>query len=144
MSVYAVPPVLAATLPVGAGAAAVASLVTLSRVILLGPIVAVFAFLFRDEEDQPKRLTAGKLVPWFVMGFLLLAALRTIGAINAGLSAHAKDGSRLLTLLAMTGLGVDLRTVRAVGPRVVLTVAGSLSLLFIFRLGCIFLFNPGG
>lgn len=146
MSVYAVPQVLAATLPVGAGAAAIASLVKLTRVLLLGPIVATFAFLFRDEGDQPKRLSVGRLVPWFVVGFLLLAALRTSGVINADLSARAKDGSRLLTILAMAGLGlgVDLRTVRAVGPRVALTVVGSLALLITFSLGCIFLFNLGG
>jgi uncharacterized integral membrane protein (TIGR00698 family) len=146
MSVYAVPQVLAATLPVSAGSAAVASLVKLTRVLLLGPIVAIFAFLFRNEEGEETKLTFSKLVPWFVTGFLLMSVLRTVGVINTSLSAHAKDVSRDLTILAMAGLGlgVNLKSVRTVGPRVALVVVGSLLLLMAFSLCCIFLLGLNG
>jgi uncharacterized integral membrane protein (TIGR00698 family) len=146
MSVYAVPQVLAATLPVSASAAAIASLVKLTRVLLLGPIVAIFAFMFRNEEGGGAKLTLTSVVPWFVFGFLLMSVLRTVGVIDASVSAHAKDLSRNLTVLAMAGLGlgVNVRSVRTVGPRVALVVVGSLLLLMTFSLAAIFLLGLGG
>ena len=145
MIVYAVPQVLVATLPFGPQAAAIAAAVKLTRVLLLGPIVAVFALLFRDGDDQPSRLSLRRCVPWFVVGFLTLAALRTIGVVGADLGARAGTLSRTLTILAMAGLGlgVDLRAIRTVGPRVACAVIGSLSLLAAFSLACIFLFRLG-
>jgi uncharacterized integral membrane protein (TIGR00698 family) len=145
MVVYAVPQVLVATLPVGAQAAAIAAVVKLTRVLLLGPIVAVFALLFRDSGDQPTRFAARRFVPWFVVGFLLLAALRTIGVVGADVGATAGGLSRTLTILAMAGLGlgVDLRAIRTVGPRVACAVVGSLALLAAFSLACIALFRLG-
>src|SRR5262249_21357332 len=45
MTVYAVPQVLAATLPVSAAAGAMATLVKLTRVLLLGPLVVAMSFV---------------------------------------------------------------------------------------------------
>jgi len=75
-------------------------------------------------------------VPWFVIGFLALAALRTGGLIADGPSHHTQQISRILTAIAMAGLGlsVDLRTVRATGPRVAVVVLGLAILLIAFAL----------
>ncbi len=124
LTVYAVPQVLAATIPVSAEAGQVASLVKLTRVVLLGPVVALFAWLFRERDAAPgagaARLPIGKYLPWFVIGFLAMSLLRTVGIIPAGLGDVAKEISKLLTSIAMAalGLGVDVRTVKASGPRV--------------------------
>lgn len=128
LSVYAVPQVLAATFTVSAQAGQIGSLVKLTRVMLLGPVVAILAFLFREQNagaDAPgARLSLGKLLPWFVVGFLASALLRTAGAIPASLVDPATETSRVLTAVAMAGLGlgVDIRTVRATGPRVAMVV----------------------
>ena len=128
LSVYAVPQVLAATFTVSAQAGQLGSLVKLTRVMLLGPVVAILAFIFRDrdaeESEAGTRLSVGKFLPWFVIGFLACALLRTAGAIPASLVQPATEISRVLTAVAMAGLGlgVDIRTVRATGPRVALTV----------------------
>ncbi len=146
MSVYAVPQVLAATIPVSASSAAIASLVKLTRVLLLGPIVATFAFLYRNEEGEGTKLTLGKLVPWFVIGFILMSVLRTVGVVSTALGGNAKDFSRYLTIFAMAGLGlgVNVRSVRTVGPRVALVVIGSLLLLMTISLSAIFLLHLNG
>lgn len=128
LTVYAVPQVLAATLPVSAEAGQFASLVKLTRVLLLGPVVALFAFLYRNEqvegEGRPGRLTLGKLLPWFVIGFLAMALLRTTSVLPPAVGDWSKDISKVLTAVAMAGLGlsVDIRSVRATGPRVALVV----------------------
>jgi uncharacterized integral membrane protein (TIGR00698 family) len=149
MSVYAVPQVLAATFPVSTLSGQVGTLVKLTRVLLLGPIVAFFAFMYRNEEGEGTNLTFGKLVPWFVTGFLLMAVLRTIGIISPSLnvrSLDASDLSRALTTLAMAGLGlgVNVRTVRTVGPRVAVEVVGSLLLLMTLSLAAIYLLHLHG
>lgn len=128
LSVYAVPQVLAATFTVSAQAGQIGSLVKLTRVMLLGPVVAILAFIFREQdtgaESSGPRLSVSKFLPWFVVGFLACALLRTAGAIPASLVDPATETSRVLTAVAMAGLGlgVDVRTVRASGPRVAMVV----------------------
>jgi uncharacterized integral membrane protein (TIGR00698 family) len=126
LSVYAVPQVLAATFPVSATAGQVASLVKLTRVLLLGPVVALLAILFheRDETSGASGLSFGKLVPWFVIGFGIAVALRTAGLVPERLAELAQETSRVLTAVAMAGLGlsVDIRSVRETGSRVAVVV----------------------
>jgi uncharacterized integral membrane protein (TIGR00698 family) len=128
LSVYAVPQVLAATFTVSAQAGQIGSLVKLTRVMLLGPTVAIFAFIFREQDagatDTARRFDLRKYLPWFVIGFGICAALRTSGLVPEALVSPATDGSRILTAVAMAGLGlgVDIRTVRASGPRVAVVV----------------------
>lgn len=126
LSVYAVPQVLAATFPVSAAAGQVASLVKLTRVLLLGPVVALLAILFRDPDEGGGRssLTLGKLVPWFVIGFGVAVFLRSTGLIPERLAEWLQEISRVLTAVAMAGLGlsVDVRSVRETGGRVAIVV----------------------
>jgi uncharacterized membrane protein YadS len=80
---------------------------------------------------RPSRIQLTRFVPWFIAGFLLLAALRSAGAIPAPVALAMKDVSTWLTIAAMAalGLGVDLRTLGRVGRPVVLTVIASLLVL---------------
>jgi len=147
LTVYAVPQVLAATIPVSAEAGQVASLVKLTRVLLLGPVVALFAWIYRkgDEGEATTRLSLGKFLPWFVIGFAALALLRTGSVIPEGLGDMAKDASKILTSIAMAGLGlsVDLRSVRSSGLRVALVVLGLTILLVTMALTIVTVMNLG-
>ncbi len=124
LTVYAVPQVLAATIPVSAQSGQIASLVKLTRVLLLGPMVALFAWLFRETAEAGE-IVAGRpkltaFLPWFVAGFLAFAILRTASVIPTGLGDAARETSRVLTAVAMAGLGlsVDIRSIRSGGARV--------------------------
>ncbi len=146
LTVYAVPQVLAATAPLGAVAVQIGTLVKLVRVLMLGPVVLGLSLLtrrMRDETDEAApRLTAGdrpkpgrlplhKLVPWFIVGFLALAALRSAGLVPTAALAPAATTANLLTIISMAalGLGTDLKVVARAGARV--TAAVTLSLLFL-------------
>jgi len=128
LSVYAVPQVLAATFTVSAQAGQVASLVKLSRVVMLGPVVALFAFLFREQDEAEttgqRSFSLSKFLPWFVIGFAVASLLRTSGLVPDSLSEIATDASRILTAVAMAGLGlgVDIRSLRESGSQVVTVV----------------------
>jgi uncharacterized integral membrane protein (TIGR00698 family) len=135
LTVYAVPQVLAATFPVSALAGQVGTLVKLVRVLMLGPVVLYFALRHRHDADAPKGEALGfqltRFVPWFIIGFLLLAALRSSGALPVGVAVPMKTLSSWLTVAAMAalGLGVDLKAIREVGRPVILTVTASLAVL---------------
>lgn len=134
LTVYAVPQVLAATFPVSAVSGQIGTLVKLVRVLLLGPVVLFFALRYRSEVDAGTghaKFSLNRFVPWFIIGFLALAALRSLGVIPEPVADATKLVSGWLTVLAMAalGLGVDLKALRKVGAPVVLTVTGSLVML---------------
>ena len=150
LTVYAVPQVLAAAFPVGALAGQVGTLVKLVRVLMLGPVVLFFTVTHRaptphadagtiGERTGRRAFTLARALPWFIVGFLLLAALRSAGVIDAPLGARLKQLSGWLTILAMAalGLGVDLRALRKVGAEVVLTVTLSLVAIIGMAVGLI-------
>jgi uncharacterized integral membrane protein (TIGR00698 family) len=147
MTVYAVPQVLAATIPVSAVSGQFGSVVKLTRVLFLGPVVAIFAWIFRDKESGTgsSGLTLTKLFPWFIIGFVGLMILRSVHVIPDGLGDVAKDISKVLTAIAMAGLGlsVDLRSVRTTGSRVLVVVAVLTVMLMATALGLVALLSIG-
>jgi uncharacterized integral membrane protein (TIGR00698 family) len=132
MGVYAVPQVLAATFPVSPLSAEVATTVKLGRVILLGPLVAAVGLVAtRTGGVTGARPRWTSLLPWFVFGFLVLAVLRTVGAIPEALIQPTRLFGSWLTMLAMAGLGLGVRlsAIRTVGFRVALAAIASLAVL---------------
>ena len=137
LTVYAVPQVLAAAFPVSALSGEVATLVKLVRVLMLGPVVLFFAVRARDVHGKAPSLAT--LVPWFIIGFLVLASLRAVGIVPIEWVAPTRLVSMYLTILAMAALGLsaDLRSVAKAGSRVVAAV--SLSLVLLIVLGIAFI-----
>lgn len=127
MTVYAVPQVLAATLPVGAASAQIGALVKLMRVLMLGPVILLLGL--RTGRSGVGRVPLRRLLPWFIVGFAAMVALRSTGLLPQAALAAARSTATALTLVSMAALGlsVNLRTVLAAGGRVL--AAGTLSLL---------------
>lgn len=143
MTVYAVPQVLAATFPVGQLAGEVGTLVKLVRVLLLGPVVVFFTL--RRGQIGTRRLETGRLIPWFVVGFLALGAARSVGMLPAEVAGPVREVSRALTVVAMAalGLGVDVREVGRAGGRTTAAVTGSLVLMILVGASLIILLGIG-
>jgi uncharacterized integral membrane protein (TIGR00698 family) len=137
LTVYSVPQVLAAAFAVSTLSGQVATVVKLARVLMLGPVVIFFAL--RAHRASAETLSFKRIVPWFVVGFVALAILRSAGLIPDAASAAAKVTATWLTIGAMAalGLGVDVRSVRDVGARVVLAVSGSLCVLIALAIALI-------
>jgi uncharacterized integral membrane protein (TIGR00698 family) len=146
LTVYAVPQVLAATAPAGALAVQMGTLVKLARVLMLGPVCLVLGLVAAEapqafeDGDEPHRNARSRrraapplhhLVPWFIVGFLALAAARSAGLTPAAWVGPSAAVSSLLTIVSMAalGLGVDLRVIAAAGPRVTAVVTLSLAVL---------------
>ena len=134
MTVYAVPQVLAATMAVSPVSTQVATLVKLTRVLLLGPVVLFYSLrqpVGAGAGTKPAAINPAKLVPWFLIGFLMLAGARSVGLLPVQLADPMFQLSRWLTIGAMAalGLGVDVRVVAKVGRPVALAVIGSLAVM---------------
>ena len=152
LTVYAVPQVLAAAAPVGPAAVQIGTLVKLVRVLMLGPVVLVLSILAGRLRDEPTeaapharadRLPMHRMVPPFILAFLVFATLRSIGCVPAAALAPAATLANVLTIVSMAalGLGVDVRVVVKAGVRVTsavtlsLVALGIVSLLLIRALG---------
>ncbi len=140
LTVYAVPQVLAATAPFGGPSMQAGTLVKLLRVLMLGPVVLVLSLALGGrggEAPQGWRIT--RYVPWFVIGFLAMAVLSSLGLLPAAAAGTLRLAAGLLTAVAMAalGLGVDLQSVARTGPRVVVAALASLLILLGLSLGLV-------
>jgi uncharacterized integral membrane protein (TIGR00698 family) len=146
LTVYAVPQVLAATVPAGLVSTQIGTLVKLMRVLMLGPVVVALSLLaprLRGGERGRTAIGFFRLVPWFILGFLALAVLRSLDVVPATVVSPLTAITGFLTVVSMAalGLGVDVRVLATVGGRVTAAVTLSLLLLLAISLGLIQLFN---
>ncbi len=135
LTVYAVPQVLAATLPIGALSNQVGTVVKLVRVLMLGPVILVLS-LFNKAGPKPKIY---ELLPWFIIGFLALLGVRSAGLVPLAALAPLKLVAAWLTTISMAGLGlgVDVYAVAKAGARVTAAVTLSLIVLGVISYGLI-------
>ncbi|HEY3609968.1 MAG TPA: putative sulfate exporter family transporter [Pseudonocardiaceae bacterium] len=108
--------VVAAAYPYGGGAGSYGIVVKLTRTLMLIPIVIVLAIRTAGKQGSASRsrfslrgLPWRRLVPAFLVGFVVAAALDSVGAIPAGWHpALATLGTFLITT-ALAGIGLALR-----------------------------------
>ncbi|MGF6311148.1 putative integral membrane protein (TIGR00698 family) [Bradyrhizobium sp. i1.8.4] len=147
LTVYAVPQVLAATVPAGIVSTQIGTLVKLVRVLMLGPIVVGLSlFVARRRKTGTAKaasISPFKLVPWFIIGFLVLAALRSFQLVPDIAIAPVTKTAAILTVVSMAalGLGVDVRVLSTVGGRVTAAVTLSLLLLLGLSIGLVHFFK---
>lgn len=101
-----------------------ATMVKLTRTLSIIPTVLVFTFInLRIKRKQSidtnagKKVNVMKLFPWFIVGFIGLAIINSLGFIPVNVSACAKDISKFLMVaaLAAIGLGTSFKDVRKSG-----------------------------
>lgn len=111
-SIHEVAQVVAAASTAGAAAVAIATTIKLGRVSLLA-----FAFVAAQRRDrsaggQAQRDVATPLVPWFVVGFVIAAGVRTSGVLGPGLLDVADVLTTVLLASAMFGLGLMMKVAK--------------------------------
>ena len=106
--------VVAASYAFSDGAGDFATMVKLTRTLAIIPTVLVFAFVNmrikakNNQSDQGgKKVNVLSLFPWFIAGFLALAAINSLGLIPAAVSAGAKSLSKFLMVSALAAIGLN-------------------------------------
>ncbi|MEL6840206.1 MAG: putative sulfate exporter family transporter [Pseudomonadota bacterium] len=94
-----------------------ATLVKLIRVSLLAPVVIIAALLIRRFATPDEGGERPPIIPAFVVGFLVLATLNSLGWIPVAIAGLLSEMSRwlLLTAIAAVGMKTNLKKVLAVG-----------------------------
>ena len=163
VAIHATPQVMAAGFSYGPLAGEVAVVVKLVRVLLLAPCLVCLS-LWRARERRREQefylsepLRWQTLFPPFIVGFLLLAVANSLhllptltldfapealgggGRYQIALGVLAVQGSKLLTVTAMAGIGlaVQLSQLLSIGPRGLYVGALSALLLSLLSLGLI-------
>lgn len=105
--------VVAAAYSFGDGAGPYAIVVKLTRSLLIIPIVVVLAFVTarREASSQGERVRIPwrKVVPAFLIGFLVTAALNSLGVIPTGWHDGLTFLGTFLITVALAGIGVGMR-----------------------------------
>ncbi len=119
------------------GAGAAATVVKLTRTMMLVPVMVFFSFLRAKKTDY------GRAFPWFVVGFLLMAALRTWGDVwlaSPGWSAVVRGISQTANLMipmavAALGTSIQLKKLTKQGGPALVVGLGTSALVSLVSLG---------
>jgi uncharacterized integral membrane protein (TIGR00698 family) len=90
----------------------VATVVKLVRNALMAPLIVGIAWWWQRQEaiaTPSVKQGVRRSVPLFVLGFLALAALRTVGIVTPELARPIDEVARALILVALAGVGLNTR-----------------------------------
>lgn len=110
--------VVAASTAYGGIAAHHAIVVKLTRTLMIVPICGVLGARSGALGAGPVRRLM-RLVPWFLIGFVVMAGLNSSGIIEPGVGALLDGAAVLLTAIAMAAIGgmTDIGALRRTGPK---------------------------
>ena len=95
-----------------------ATMVKLTRTLSIIPTVLVFAFISvrikrrqalaaGSTADIKANVSIRKLFPWFILGFLAMSAVKSVGLIPDSVSSLLKDVSKFLMVAALAAIGLN-------------------------------------
>lgn len=108
--------VVAASYAFSEAAGDYATMVKLTRTLAIIPTVIIFALihLHLQKKSAPAGAEAGtlqvdvkSLFPWFILGFVGLALVNSLGGIPAEIAAFAKSCSKFLMVAALAAIGLN-------------------------------------
>ena len=105
-TIHDVAQVVAAGMILGPQAGDTATLVKLFRVMLLMPVVVVIVVAYRKHPAVKVSNQQVPLIPGFLMAFIVLVLLATVGIIQAPMAKMAGDVSRALLVTAIAAAGI--------------------------------------
>jgi uncharacterized membrane protein YadS len=151
LAIHQTPQVVAAGFAYGEHAGETATVVKMSRVCLLAPVVFATGLIYarnkarRQEAAEHKHINYFALFPKFVFGFLALALLRTLGWLpdlsihlpqaagfgevqrEFSMAALAQMGANFFIVMSMAGVGLETKfaAMRQTGVRPLVAAAVS-------------------
>ncbi|MBZ4686473.1 MAG: putative rane protein [Clostridiales bacterium] len=128
--------VVAASMAGGAISGDIGILVKLGRVALLIPVAFIMGTLFKENKAVESKMQ-NIAIPWFVLGFLGLSALQSLGIIPDTVSKLTLQASIFILTIAMAALGlnVEISMFKKLGAKsITVGIIGSTALVLVGRL----------
>jgi uncharacterized integral membrane protein (TIGR00698 family) len=131
-SIHDVAQALGAGYSYSEAAGGIATIVKLTRVALLAPALAVVA-LFLPRGEAGKRSLG---LPWFVVGFFVLAGVNSLGLVPAIAATGAEAAASALLAAAVTATAIrsPLSQLLEAGPRPLLVILVATAVAFLLAL----------
>ncbi|KPU61815.1 hypothetical protein AN403_5910 [Pseudomonas fluorescens] len=112
-----------------------ATVVKLMRVAMLLPVIVTAAMITRMQGADP----TGKrppLLPWFAVGFLILACINSTGWVTPAVQGSVNELSRWCLVISISALGMKtrLKELAAVGIKPILLMVGETVFLVVLVL----------
>ncbi|OYY79718.1 MAG: hypothetical protein B7Y43_00325 [Sphingomonas sp. 28-62-20] len=119
-SIHDVAQTLGAGYAFSPGAGDIAAIVKLTRVALLAPALAVVALFFPLDGGRSK----GPGVPWFVIGFFVVAGVHSLGGIPAIVASASEKLATAALAAAVTATAIrsPMRQLLEAGPKPLLVI----------------------
>lgn len=116
--------VLAASFTFSDAAGRVATVVKLTRTLMLVPLALAVGIVYSAARSRAgsaggARVNLVRIFPWFILWFVAAAGLNTLGALSGAVVGAAALAGKFLIVMVMAavGLGADLREMRRIGLR---------------------------
>ena len=144
-SIHDVAQVVAAGMMLGPEAGDTATVVKLFRVILLMPIVLLISISFRNDPATQAADVEVPLVPRFLLAFIVLMLLASIGLLTPDMTRLAGDASRglLVTAIAAAGIKTSFEDLLKLGWQPVAMLVGETVFIAALVLGAILVLRLG-
>jgi uncharacterized membrane protein YadS len=110
--------VLAAGYSYGPAAGQIATIVKLARALAILPIAAGAAlYMSRRTHGAQGRFDFAKTMPWFIVLFIIAAAVASIGVLPGSAASALATAGRYIMIVAFAGVGFgsDFEKLRSVG-----------------------------
>lgn len=136
-SIHDVAQTLGAGYAFSPGAGDIAAIVKLTRVALLAPALAVVALYFPSEVGRAK----GPGLPWFVIGFFVVAGVHSVGLIPPVVATGAETLATAALAAAVTATAIrsPMRQLLEAGPKPLLVIGvATLAALLLSGLAAVF------
>ncbi|MCD7896572.1 MAG: putative sulfate exporter family transporter [Planctomycetaceae bacterium] len=103
--------VLATALAYDDASVPVATLVKMTRTVMIVPMAVIFAVVVarraRTEGGGGASFSLARTFPWFVLGFLLLSVLTTWGGLPPEWASGLNGAGKFLIVVALSGIGLN-------------------------------------
>jgi len=91
-----------------------ATMVKLTRTLAIIPVVIGFTFIqmrrnrkrANTSQNNEVNMSLKNVFPWFILGFLALALINSLGFVPVGVSQALKEISRFLMVVALSAIGL--------------------------------------
>jgi uncharacterized integral membrane protein (TIGR00698 family) len=129
--------VVAASYSYSTAAGNFATVVKLTRSLMIVPVTLALAFYYSRGENRTTQFNFARVFPWFVLGFLAASILSTLSFLPKEVIQALSWTGRFLIITAMAaiGLNTNLQAFKKAGPRAILLGAATWFMVMITSLG---------
>jgi len=119
--------VVAAGFSYSDAAGSFATIVKLTRSLMIVPVTLALAIIFSRGSGASNKFNFVKVFPWFILGFLLAAVIRSTSAVPLAITGSLAWSGKFLIIAAMAaiGLNTNIRMFVKAGPRALLLGAAT-------------------